>query len=212
MTLTSQRIPSAASTEPQDPSVALSAASNAASVAVAELVAVANVFGVGDQVRRFRSLRTRSRLLTKALTQDLAASTLVRVAHKSGVIPLSSIVPVHQLVSWPKDSSSGSSPSPVPSSLSLNRSSFSAVTRAKPSVEFKTLLTWNEHLALGLGDVRTLESSLIASQLTLSRRHPRLRQQTSSGRRFFERSWLFGTIDCISLSCASTDAYLLALA
>lgn len=56
-----QRIPIAKDTDAQDSSLALSAASNAASLAVAELAAVANVFGLGDQVSWLRATSRGSR-------------------------------------------------------------------------------------------------------------------------------------------------------
>ena len=105
----------AASTDEHD-SLALTVKSNAASLGVAELAAVAASFGSTEH--------------------SLAASILVQVAQRSGVVPLSSVVPLHQLGSWPG-------------------SDLPAIVRAKASAEFQTLAAWAEHAALGVGKLES---------------------------------------------------------
>ncbi|SCZ88717.1 BZ3500_MvSof-1268-A1-R1_Chr2-1g04590 [Microbotryum saponariae] len=93
----------------KDESTALVNSSNAASVLVAELAAVA-----------------------KVITNDYshsASTSLIRVVHRSQALSLASIVPIHQLASWPREYGDQS------------------------SAQFKTLLLWNEHLALGLSQI-----------------------------------------------------------
>ncbi|KAK4705526.1 midasin, partial [Phenoliferia sp. Uapishka_3] len=103
------QIPASTSLSNPDETFVLTVASNAATLVVTELAAVADAFGPTEHEKSI-------------------SAVLVEVSRRSAAVPLTSSIPLHQLVSW------------TANSQEVSRS----------SVEFATLLGLSERLALGL--------------------------------------------------------------
>lgn len=122
-----------------DPALRLTNASNVASLASAELAAVANVFETGHHVGHadiIASTRPLMLLAWFACIKGIWASNFVQVARGSGIVPIASVIPVHQLVSWSSANVKSELVRRIGSSLRLTMYHM-CITHSKPIAVFR---------------------------------------------------------------------------